>query len=138
MSDEAIAKLPAKILHVPTVAGGVVMTYNLPGINGLKLDGPTIANIYLGKVTKWNDAQIAKQNSGVKLPDTDIAVVHRADGSGTTYIFTDFLSTVSPDWKAKAGKSTAVSWPTGIGAKGTDGVSGQVQTNGRARLVMWN
>ena len=127
MSDEAISKLPGKILHIPTVAGGVVLTYNLPGINGLKLDGPTIANIYLGKVTKWNDASIAKQNSGLKLPNTDIAVVHRADGSGTTYIFTDFLSTVDADWKAKVGKNTAVSWPTGIGAKGTDGVSGQVK-----------
>jgi phosphate transport system substrate-binding protein len=136
MSDAAIAKLPAKILHIPTVAGGVVLTYNLPGINGLKLDGPTIADIYLGKVTKWNDAEIAKQNTGVKLPATDIAVVHRADGSGTTYIFTDFLSTVSGDWKAKAGKNTAVSWPTGIGAKGTDGVSGQVkQTPGAIGYV---
>ncbi len=127
MSDEAIAKLPGKILHIPTVAGGVVLTYNLPGVNGLKLDGPTIANIYLGKVTKWNDASIAKQNTGLKLPNTDIAVVHRADGSGTTYIFTDFLSTVDSDWKSKVGKNTAVSWPVGIGAKGTDGVSGQVK-----------
>jgi phosphate transport system substrate-binding protein len=136
MSDAALAKLPAKILHIPTVAGGVVLTYNLPGINGLKLDGPTIANIYLGKITKWNDAEIVKQNSGLKLPETDIAVVHRADGSGTTYIFTDFLSTVSGDWKAKAGKNTAVSWPTGIGAKGTDGVSGQVkQTPGAIGYV---
>jgi phosphate transport system substrate-binding protein len=136
MSDAALAKLPAKILHIPTVAGGVVLTYNLPGINGLKLDGPTIANIYLGKITKWNDAEIVKQNSGLKLPETDIAVVHRADGSGTTYIFTDFLSTVSADWKSKAGKNTAVSWPTGIGAKGTDGVSGQVkQTPGAIGYV---
>ena len=127
MSDEAIAKLPGKILHIPTVAGGVVLTYNLPGVNGLKLDGPTVANIYLGKVTKWNDASIAKQNTGLKLPNTDIAVVHRADGSGTTYIFTDFLSTVDSDWKSKVGKNTAVSWPVGIGAKGTDGVSGQVK-----------
>jgi phosphate transport system substrate-binding protein len=127
MTDEAIAKLPGKILHVPTVAGGVVMTYNLPGLSGLKLDGPTIAAIYLGKVTKWNDPAIAKQNSGLKLPATDIAVVHRADGSGTTYIFTDYLSAVSPEWKTKVGKNTAVSWPTGIGAKGTDGVSGQVK-----------
>jgi phosphate transport system substrate-binding protein len=127
MTDAAIAKLPGKILHIPTVAGGVVLTYNLPGVSYLKLDGPSIANIYLGKVTKWNDPEIAKQNSGVKLPDTDIAVVHRADGSGTTYIFTDYLSTVSGDWKSKVGKNTAVSWPTGIGAKGTDGVSGQVK-----------
>ena len=136
MTDEAIAKLPGKILHVPTVAGGVVLTYNLPGVQGLKLDGPTIADIYLGKVTKWNDAEIAKQNAGLNLPGIDIAVVHRADGSGTTYIFTDFLSTVSAEWKTKAGKSTAISWPTGIGAKGTDGVSGQVkQTPGSIGYV---
>ncbi len=136
MSDDALAKLPGKILHIPTVAGGVVMTYNLPGVSGLKLDGPTIADIYLGKVTKWNDAEIAKQNKGLKLPATDIAVVHRADGSGTSYIFTDYLSAVSPDWKTKVGKNTAVSWPTGIGAKGTDGVSGQVkQTPGAIGYV---
>jgi phosphate transport system substrate-binding protein len=136
MTEAAMAKLPGKILHIPTVAGGVVLTYNLPGIEGLKLDGSTIANIYLGKVTKWNDSEIAKQNSGLKLPDTDIAVVHRADGSGTTYIFTDYLSTVSGEWKSKVGNSTAVSWPTGIGAKGNDGVSGQVkQTPGAIGYV---
>jgi phosphate transport system substrate-binding protein len=136
MTDAAIAKLPGKIFHIPTVAGGVVITYNLPGVTGLKLDGPTIASIYLGTITKWNAPEIASQNPGLKLPDTDIAVVHRAEGSGTTYIFTDFLSTVSPEWKTKVGKNTAVSWPTGIGAKGTDGVSGQVkQTPGAIGYV---
>ncbi len=127
MSDESLAKAPSKILHIPTVAGAVALTYNLPTVKELKLDGPTIADIYLGKITKWNDAAIAKQNSGVKLPDTAIAVVHRAEGSGTSYIFTDYLSSVSPDWKSKVGKNTTLNWPTGLGAKGNDGVTGVVQ-----------
>lgn len=127
MSDESLAKAPSKILHVPTVAGAVALTYNLPGVKTLKLDGPTIADIYLGKITKWNDAAIAKQNSGAKLPETAIAVVHRAEGSGTSYIFTDFLSAVSPEWKSKVGKNTTLNWPTGLGAKGNDGVTGIVQ-----------
>lgn len=127
MSDESLAKAPAKILHVPTVAGAVALTFNLPGVKSLKLDGPTVADIYLGKITKWNDAAIAKQNSGVKLPETAIAVVHRAEGSGTSYIFTDFLSAVSPEWKSKVGKNTTLNWPTGLGAKGNDGVTGIVQ-----------
>src|SRR5579864_1534475 len=112
MSDANLAKAPGKILHIPTVAGAVVLTYNLPGSPTLKLDGPTVANIFLGTVTKWNDPAIASQNPGVQLPDTDIIVVHRTDGSGTTYIFTDFLSKVSPDWKTKVGTNTAVKWPT--------------------------
>ena len=104
MSDESLAKASSKILHIPTVAGAVAITYNLPGVDTLKLDGPTLANIYLGKITKWNDAAIVSLNSGTKLPATDIAVAHRADGSGTTFIFTDYLGAVSPDWKAKVGK----------------------------------
>jgi phosphate transport system substrate-binding protein len=127
MSDANLAKAPAKILHIPTVAGAVVLTYNLPGNPALKLDGPTVANIFLGTVTKWNDPAIAKQNPGVSLPDTDIIVVHRSDGSGTTFIFTDYLSKVSDDWKTKAGTNTAVKWPTGLGGKGNEGVSGQIQ-----------
>ena len=127
MSDENLAKAPGKLLHIPTVAGAVTITYNLPGDPALKLDGPTIADIYLGKITKWNDPKIAAMNSGAQLPDKDIVVVHRSDGSGTTYIFTDYLSKVSPEWKTKAGNNTSVNWPTGLGGKGNEGVAGQVK-----------
>jgi len=127
MSDANLAKAPGKILHIPTVVGAVVLTYNLPGNPALKLDGPTIANIFLGTITKWNDPAIAGQNAGVHLPDSDIIVVHRSDGSGTTYIFTDYLSKVSPSWKSTVGSSTAVRWPAGLGAKGNEGVSGQIE-----------
>ena len=127
MSDQNLAKAPGKLLHIPTVAGAVVITYNLPDNPTLKLDGPTIANIFLGNITKWTDPAIAGQNPGVKLPDSDIIVVHRTDGSGTSFIFTDYLSKVSPDWKTKVGANTAVKWPTGLGAKGNEGVSGQIE-----------
>jgi phosphate transport system substrate-binding protein len=127
MSDENLAKAPGKLLHIPTVAGAVVITYNLPGAPTLKLDGATIADIYLGKITKWNDPRIAAMNSGTQLPNDDIVVVHRSDGSGTTFIFTDYLSKVSPEWKSKVGNNTSVSWPTGLGGKGNEGVSGQVK-----------
>ena len=127
MSDQNLAKAPGKILHIPTVAGAVVITYNLPGNPTVKLDGPTIANIFLGTITKWSDPAIAGQNPGLTLPDSDIIVVHRSDGSGTSYIFTDYLSKVSADWKSNVGANTAVKWPTGLGAKGNEGVSGQVE-----------
>jgi phosphate transport system substrate-binding protein len=127
MSDDNLAKAPGKLLHIPTVAGAVVITYNLPNNPSLKLDGPTLADIFMGKVTKWNDSRITATNPGVQLPDKDIVVVHRSDGSGTTYIWTDFLSKVSPDWKQKVGNNTSVNWPTGIGGKGNEGVSGQVK-----------
>jgi len=127
MSDENLAKAPRPLWHIPTVAGAVVVIYNLPGDPVLKLDGPALAGIFLGTVTKWNDPAIAAQNPDVKLPDQDIIVVHRSDGSGTSYIFTDYLSSVSPDWKSKVGKNTAVSWPAGIGGKGNAGVAGQVK-----------
>jgi phosphate transport system substrate-binding protein len=127
MSDDNLAKAPGKILHIPTVAGAVVVTYNLPGEPKLKLDGPMVADIFLGKITKWNDARIAGLNPGVKLPDSDLVVVHRSDGSGTSYIFTDYLSTVSKDWEAAVGRNTSVKWPTGLGAKGNEGVAGQVK-----------
>jgi phosphate transport system substrate-binding protein len=127
MSDENLAKAPRKLLHFPTVAGADVITYNLPGDPKIKIDGPTVAAIFLGKVTKWDDPAIAGQNPDAKLPDLDIVVVHRSDGSGTTYIFTDYLSKVSADWKEKVGKGTSVSWPSGIGGKGNEGVSGQVK-----------
>lgn len=127
MSDESLAKAPGKILHIPTVAGAVAVTYNLPGLKELKLDGPTLADIYLGKITKWNDAAIAKHNGGAKLPDQAIAVIRRAESSGTSYIFTDYLSSASAEWKTKVGKNTAPNWPVGGGAKGNDGVASMAQ-----------
>jgi phosphate transport system substrate-binding protein len=136
MSDENLSKAPGKILHLPTVAGAIVITYNLPGNPALKLDGETIADIFLGKIKKWNDPKIAASNPGAKLPDNEIVVVHRSDGSGTTFIFTDYLSKVSGEWKQKAGNNTSVNWPTGIGGKGNEGVSGQVkQTPGAIGYV---
>jgi len=131
LSDAALAIARSKdnnILHLPVVAGAVVIIYNVPGVTNLKLDGATIANIYLGKITKWNDPAIASQNPDDKLPDADISTVHRSDGSGTTFIFTDYLSNVSADWKKNVGKATTVEWPgTGVGQSGSAGVAGQVQ-----------
>jgi len=129
MSDENLAKAPGKILHIPTVAGADVITYNLPGNPKLKLDGETVVNIFLGNITKWNDAKIAALNPGVALPDLSIIPVHRSDGSGTTFIFTDYLSSISPVWADSVGKGTSVKWPAsiGIGSKGNEGVAGQVK-----------
>jgi phosphate transport system substrate-binding protein len=127
MSDENIAKAPRPLWHIPTVAGAVVVTYNVPGNPKLKLDGPTLAAIFLGKITKWDDPAITGQNRGVSLPSQDILVVHRSDGSGTSFIFTDYLSHVSADWKSKVGTNTAVDWPVGLGGKGNAGVAGQVK-----------
>ncbi|HEX4644225.1 MAG TPA: phosphate ABC transporter substrate-binding protein PstS, partial [Verrucomicrobiae bacterium] len=127
MSDENLAKAPGKILHLPTVAGAVVIAYNLPENPKLKFDGATLAEIFMGKITKWNDAKITALNPGVKLPDSDIVVVHRSDTSGTSYIFTDYLSSVSPQWEKEVGRNTSVKWPTGLGEKGNEGVAGQVK-----------
>lgn len=127
MSDENLAKAPGRLLHIPTVAGAVVVTYNLPGSPQLKLDGPVIADIFLGKITRWNDPRLAALNPGLKLPAAELVVVHRSDGSGTSYIFTDYLSSVSKDWESKVGRNTSVKWPTGLGAKGNEGVAGQVK-----------
>ncbi|HKI83439.1 MAG TPA: phosphate ABC transporter substrate-binding protein PstS [Candidatus Krumholzibacteria bacterium] len=127
MSDENLAKAPRKLLHIPTVGGAVVLSYNLPGNPRLKLDGPTVVDLFLGKITKWNDPKIAAQNPGVELPKMDLIVVHRSDGSGTSYIFTDYLSSVSEEWAQKVGKNTSVNWPTGLGGKGNEGVSGQIK-----------
>lgn len=127
MSDDNLAKAPGKILHIPTVAGAVVITYNIPGNPELKFNGPVIADIFQGTLTRWNDKRIAQLNPGVKLPDIDLVVVHRSDGSGTSYIFTDYLSSVSKDWEHKVGHSTSVKWPTGLGAKGNEGVAGQIK-----------
>jgi phosphate transport system substrate-binding protein len=136
MSDANLAKAPGKLLHIPTVAGAVVMTYNLPGNPILKLDGETIADIYLGHIKKWNDPKLTALNPGVSLPDQPIVVVHRSDGSGTTFIYTNYLCKVSPEWKQKVGNDTSVSWPTGLGGKGNEGVSGQVkQTPGAIGYV---
>src|SRR5260370_39350371 len=127
MSDENLAKAAGKILHIPTVAGAVVMVSNLPGNPALKFDGETIAGMYLGQIKKWNDPKLTALNPGVKLPDQNIVVVHRSDGSGTTYIWTDYLSKISPEWKSKVGTNTSVNWPTGIGGKGNEGVAGQIK-----------
>lgn len=127
MSDENLAKAAGKLLHIPTVAGAVVITFNAPGVQKLNLDGPIIAQIFLGKITKWNDPRLAALNPGTKLPPTDLIVVHRSDGSGTSYIFTDYLSSVSKEWENGVGRNTSVKWPAGLGAKGNEGVAGQVK-----------
>jgi phosphate transport system substrate-binding protein len=137
MTDEQLKAAPAPILHFPTVLGAVVPVYNIAGVGtDLKFTGQMLADIYLGKITKWNDAAIAKANPGVKLPATDITVVHRAEGSGTTYIWVDYLSKVSPEFKTKVGVAAAVNWPIGVGGKGNEGVSGLVtQTPGSIGYV---
>src|SRR2546422_900647 len=132
MTDSAIAAIQGNVLHIPTVLGAIVLTYNLPGVaQQLRFSPDVIAGIFLGTITKWNDARIASLNSGVTLPATDIVVVHRSDGSGTTYGFTDYLSKVSPDWAQKVGKGPSVNWPVGLGGKGNEGVASTViQTPG--------
>jgi len=132
MTDEQIAAYQkdrgTAIYHFPTVIGAIVPTYNIPGVNvALKFTQKAIADIYLDKITKWNDAEISKANPGVQLPGEDIVVVHRSDGSGTTYIFTDFLSKISEEWKSKVGRNSSVNWPKGLGGKGNEGVSGLVK-----------
>jgi len=137
MSDDEMAKLKTPVFHIPTVLGAVVLTYNVPEITQpLKLSGDLVAGIFSGKITKWNDKAIAALNSGVKLPTTDILVVHRSDGSGTTYIFTDYLSAVNADWAKAPGKGKELQWPVGIGGKGNEGVAGQIkQTPGAIGYV---
>ena len=137
MSDDQLAQSKFKILHFPTVLGAVVPTYNVPGVSGdLNFTQKALAGIYLGTITKWNDPEIANANKGMSLPNSDIVVVHRSDGSGTSYIFTDFLSKVSDDWKNKVGKGTSVNWPVGLGGKGNEGVTGLVkQTPGSIGYV---
>ncbi|HET8650763.1 MAG TPA: phosphate ABC transporter substrate-binding protein PstS [Gemmatimonadales bacterium] len=131
MSDEQIAAVGGKVRHFPTVLGAVVVTYNLPELgpaDALRLDGPAIAAIYRGTVSRWNDPAIARLNPRVALPDKPIIVVHRSDGSGTTYIFTDYLAKISPEWKTGPGTATSVAWPVGLGGKGNDGVTQQVKS----------
>jgi phosphate transport system substrate-binding protein len=128
MNAEELKRAGAPVLQVPVTLGGAAIGYNIPGIGkGLRLSRELIADIYLGKVKKWNAPEIAKLNPKLKLPDMDITVVHRSDGSGTTYIFSDFLSHVSPQWKEKVGTGKSVQWPAGIGGKGNEGVAGQVR-----------
>jgi len=128
MTDEQLGKAKTKILHIPSVLGAVVPAYNIPGVNAeLKFTGEVLANIFLGKISTWNDPAIAKLNPGVNLPSQPIVVVHRSDGSGTTFIFTDYLSKVSPEWKSAVGKGTSVSWKTGMGGKGNEGVAGYIR-----------
>jgi phosphate transport system substrate-binding protein len=128
MSDEQLAQSKTKILHVPTVLGAVVPAYNIPGVSGeIKFTPQALAGIYLGKITSWNDSALTSVNPGVNLPNAPIVVVHRSDGSGTTFIFTDYLSKVSPDWKGQVGAGTSVKWPVGLGGKGNEGVAGMVR-----------
>ena len=137
MTDQQLSEAPGRIFHIPMVMGAVVAAYNLPGIEkGLKLAPDVIADIYLGKITKWNDPRIASANGGMQIPDMPIIVTRRSDGSGTTYIWVDYLCSVSGDWKLKVGKGTSVNWPVGLGGKGNEGVAGIVkQTPGAIGYV---
>jgi phosphate transport system substrate-binding protein len=128
MSDEQIAQSKVKVLHVPTVLGAVVPAYNIPGVSAdVKFTPDALAGIFLGKISKWNDQAISSANPGVHLPDQNITVIHRSDGSGTTYIFTDYLSKVNKQWADSVGRNTSVKWPVGIGGKGNEGVAGSIR-----------
>lgn len=128
LSDAELKAAPGELLHIPTVMGAVVVTYNIPGVaKGLRLTPETLSNIYLGKITKWNDPKLTKDNPKVALPNAPIVVVHRTDGSGTTSIFTNYLSKVSPEWQKAVGTGTSVRWPVGLGGKGNEGVAGQIK-----------
>jgi phosphate transport system substrate-binding protein len=127
MTDEQLGQAKTKIHHIPTVLGSDVPAYNVPGVSDIKFSPATLAGIFLGKISNWNDAAIAKDNPGAKLPNTAIVVVHRSDGSGTTYCWTDYLTKVSPDWASSVGKGTSVKWPVGLGAKGNEGVAGMIR-----------
>jgi len=128
LNDEQVKQIPQPIYQLPTVLGSVVPAYNLPGVNAeLKFTPEMLAGIYLGKITNWNDKAIAAANPGVKLPDKAIVVIHRSDGSGTTFVWTDYLSKVSPEWKSSVGSSTSVKWPVGLGGKGNEGVAGYIR-----------
>lgn len=137
MSDDMLAKAPGTILHFPTVLGAVVPVYNLDGLNTqIKFTGPVLADIFLGKITRWNDPALVKINAGVTLPSGTITVAHRSDGSGTTFVFADYLSKVSPEWKQKVGANSSLNWPVGVGGKGNEGVAGLVtQTPGSIGYV---
>jgi phosphate transport system substrate-binding protein len=127
MTDAQLSGSSIKLVHIPTVLGAVVPVFNVPGVTDLKISGEVLADIYLNKITNWNDSRIAKDNPGVSLPDKKIIVVHRSDGSGTSFIFTDYLSKVSNDWKSGPGSGSSPNWPTGVGGKGNEGVAGLVR-----------
>jgi len=128
MTDEQLSKVTKfKVLHFPTVLGGIVPTFNVQGLNTVNFSGPTLAGIYLGTIKKWNDGPLKADNPGVNLPNQDITVIHRSDGSGTSFVFSDYLSKVSPEWKTKVGANTSVNWPIGLGGKGNEGVAGLVE-----------
>jgi phosphate transport system substrate-binding protein len=127
MTDAAISASPIKLIHIPTVLGAVVPIFNVPGVSDLKFSGDVLADIFLGKVNNWNDARIAKDNPGAKLPDQKIIVVHRSEGSGTSFIFTDYLSKVSKEWADGPGKGSSLNWPIGVGGKGNEGVAGLIR-----------
>jgi phosphate transport system substrate-binding protein len=127
MTDAQLSGSSVKLVHIPTVLGAVVPVFNVPGVTDLKISGDVLADIYLNKITNWNDARIGKDNPGVTLPDKKIIVVHRSDGSGTSFIFTDYLSKVSNDWKSGPGSGSSPNWPTGVGGKGNEGVAGLVR-----------
>lgn len=137
MTQDQLSQAPGRIYHIPMVMGAVAVTYNIDGVEqGLKLTPDVIGDIFLGKVTKWNDSRIASQNPSMNLPSEDIVVVHRSDGSGTSFIFTDYLSSISSEWKTKVGKGTSVNWPIGLGGKGNEGVAGFIkQTQGSIGYV---
>ncbi len=128
LTDQELAGAKQPLLHIPTVMGAVVPTYNLPGVGAVKFTPDTLAGIYLGDIKKWNDPKLAADNAGVNLPSTDIVVIHRSDGSGTTFAWVDYLSKVNPTWKSKVGAATSVQWPVGIGGKGNEGVAGAVKS----------
>jgi phosphate transport system substrate-binding protein len=136
MTDEQIAKVKQGVVLIPATAGSIVLAYNLPGVESLKLSREAYSGIFVGKITKWNDPTIAKANEGVKLPDTAITVCERSDGSGTTFVFTKHLSAISPDFKTQVGEGTTVTWPTGVAGKGNDGVTALIkQTPGAIGYV---
>ena len=137
LNEDQTKKMSAPVLHIPMTSGAVVVTYNVPGVKGgLNLNGKDLADIFLGKITKWNSPEIAASNKGVALPDLPIVVVHRSDGSGTSFIFTDYLTKANADWAKKVGKASAVNWPAGLGGKGSEGVAGLVkQTPGGITYV---
>ena len=140
MSDEQLAQAKTKILHIPTVLGAVVPAYNVPGISGeVKFTPEALAGIFLGKITNWNDPAITKSNPGVNFPNQPIIVIYRPDGSGTTFIFTDYLSKISKDWANTVGKGTSVNWPVGLGGQGNPGVASTVkQTPGAIGYIEWS
>lgn len=137
LNADQTAKMSAPVLHIPMTSGAVVITYNVPGVKGgLNLSGKDLADIYLGKITNWNSPEVKDANKGVNIPDLPIVVIHRSDGSGTSFIFTDYLTKVNPDWAKKVGKASAVNWPAGLGGKGSEGVAGLVkQTPGAIGYV---